>query len=271
MLRAHRLVGTEVQRRAVRSRQSAPDLAAGGELAEPQDADAVVLADLVVDGRIVEGQRQHALLLQVGLVDPGEAAHDDGPTAAEAGLHGGVLTARALAPVLVADGDPRLTRLVVVPGDLGVRLHGVVEHVEALADLTAEGVDGTEEQVARDVLEVAPVLQPRAGHRDVVGGALARRLHQDGQIEEVLAVPRRERLEQLQSIGRGRDHDLDALRSSGGATKLFSPGVNPASGNSSRPVPAGGPARRRPSSGCRTADRSRAFRRAPTQPPSPVT
>ena len=42
--------------------------------------------------------------------------------ATEPRLHRGVLTRRALAPVLVADGDPRLAGLVVVAGDLGVRL-----------------------------------------------------------------------------------------------------------------------------------------------------
>ena len=52
----------------------------------------------------------------------------------------------------------------------------------------AEGVDDAEEQVARDVLEVAPEAQPRPGGGDVVGGALARRLHEDGQLDVVLDV-----------------------------------------------------------------------------------
>ena len=46
-------------------------------------------------------------------------------------------------------------------------------------------------------------LQPRAGRGDVVGGALALGLHQHGQVEVVLAVPRRERLEQLQPVAGG--------------------------------------------------------------------
>jgi hypothetical protein len=71
-----------------------------------EHVDAVVLADQVVGGRVGEGQRQHALLLQVGLVDAGEAAHDDHLAAAEPGLHGGVLARRALAVVLVADRPP---------------------------------------------------------------------------------------------------------------------------------------------------------------------
>ena len=55
--------------------------------------------------------------------------------------------------------------------------------VLALADRAGEGVDGAEEQVAGDVLEVAAVLEPRAGHRDVVGRALALGLQQDRQAD----------------------------------------------------------------------------------------
>ena len=44
---------------------------------ESDEADAVVLADAVVVVGIGEGEGQEALLLEVGLVDPGEAAGDD--------------------------------------------------------------------------------------------------------------------------------------------------------------------------------------------------
>ena len=47
----------------------------------------------------------------------------------------------------------------------------------------------TDEEVARDVLEVAAVLQPRARRRDVVGGALALGLHQHRQAEVDLRRP----------------------------------------------------------------------------------
>ncbi len=66
---------------------------AGRERRQAQQADAVILLELVVVGRVREGQRQHALLLQVGLVDAGETLHDDGAAAQETGFHGGVLTA----------------------------------------------------------------------------------------------------------------------------------------------------------------------------------
>ena len=98
----------------------------------------------------------------------------------------------------------------VVLGDVGERPGRAVELVLALAGGAGERVDDAEEQVARDVLEVAAVLEPRPGGRDVVGGALALRLHQHDQPGEVLAVPRRERLEQLEAIARRVDHHGDA-------------------------------------------------------------
>ena len=51
---------------------------AGGEGGEAEEADPVVLVDAVVVVGVAEGERQEALLLQVGLVDAGEAAGDDG-------------------------------------------------------------------------------------------------------------------------------------------------------------------------------------------------
>ena len=60
----------------------------------------------VVGGGVGERERQHALLLEVRLVDAGEAAGEDHLAAAEPGLHGGVLARAALAVVLVADGAP---------------------------------------------------------------------------------------------------------------------------------------------------------------------
>ena len=108
----------------------------------------------------------------------------------------------------------------------GKRLGRAVELVLALAGHAGEGVDRTEEEVARDVLEVAAVLQPRSGHRDVVGGALALGLHQDRQVEVVLAVPRGERLEQLEAVRGGGDlRPRPPQPSAGGATKRVLAGV----------------------------------------------
>ena len=63
----------------------------GASVGQSEHADAVVLADVVVGRGLDERQGEHALLLQVGLVDPGERASDDDEAAAVARLHGRVL------------------------------------------------------------------------------------------------------------------------------------------------------------------------------------
>ena len=64
----------------------------GGQRGEIEDGDAVVLADRVVAGRIGEGERQQALLLQIGLMDPGEGPGQYRQPPAVSGLHRRVLS-----------------------------------------------------------------------------------------------------------------------------------------------------------------------------------
>lgn len=47
-------------------------------LLQPNEAEAVLLADAVVVSRVLEGQRQQALLLQIRLMDARIAPGDDG-------------------------------------------------------------------------------------------------------------------------------------------------------------------------------------------------
>ena len=119
--------------RAVGLGDAAPHRLVGRQVGQAEHRDAVVLADLVVGGRVGERERQQALLLEVRLVDAGERAGEDHPAVAEAGLHGGVLARRALAVVLVADGAPGDAGLAVVLGDLGERAGLAVDLVLALA------------------------------------------------------------------------------------------------------------------------------------------
>ena len=49
-------------------------------------------------------------------------------------------------------------------------------------DLAILGVGGTDEEVVGDVVQVSTVLEPGPSHADVVGGALALCLDQDGGI-----------------------------------------------------------------------------------------
>jgi hypothetical protein len=204
---------------------------ARGEVGQALGAEAIVLTDPVVVGRVGEGDREDALLLQVGLVDPGEGPGHDQDHAPEAGLHGRVLPGGALTHVLVADDGPRLTGLVVRLGDVGEAHPLAGELVLAHADdALVEGADRPQVEVAGDVLQVAPVLEPRAGHRDVVGRELALGLDPDREVLEVPSVPGRERLEELEAVRGGGDRHLDAGAVLGRGDEAALAGVEPGRG-----------------------------------------
>ena len=113
-------------------------------------------------------------------MDPGERADDDRSAAHEPRLHRRVLTRRALAVVLVADRDPARCRRALYR--LARSGSGTTEPSRTSTPwpelLERERVVRADEEVAGDVREVTAVLQPRPRGRDVVGGALARRLQQ---------------------------------------------------------------------------------------------
>ena len=141
------------------------------EVGKADQADPVVLADALVVGRIAEGQREQALLLQVRLVDPREATGDDRGPAEQPWRQRGVFAAAALAIVSVADRHQLTPARPAVPRDVGERAGLTVVHVgSSLAGVAREGVVRPDEHVSLNCLEMAAEAQPRAGRRDVVGG-----------------------------------------------------------------------------------------------------
>jgi hypothetical protein len=182
---------------------------ADGELGAHQ-VDLVLGLDLVVVFGVDEGQGQHALLLQVGLVDPGEASGDDGKAAEMSGFQSSVLSGAALSVVPVTNDNPRDAFLLVVSGS---GWHGIPlasSDVLDLVCLAVGGVDSTDQHVVRDVVQVPTVLQPRSRHRDVVGGGLALGLDEDRHIQLVLSIPRLEGLQKLETVAGWRDGNGDA-------------------------------------------------------------
>src|SRR6266850_411513 len=77
--------------------------------------------------------------------------------------------------VLALDGDALAAGLGDDHGDGLARreLGEARDRVDAFARLTGEGIDGAQEHVVADLVEVAPDEKPRPGRRDVVGGGLA--------------------------------------------------------------------------------------------------
>ena len=143
------------------------------QVGQAADRDGVAVSNRVPRGRIVEGEREDALLLQVRLMDAGERLCEHRVATAKAWFHRCVLTTRALANVLLADEDPVDALFVEVLGNLGVGLGLAVGWVDrAFADSGLRVYDA-EVEVARNVFEVSSVLQPWTSHRNVVGRDLA--------------------------------------------------------------------------------------------------
>ena len=120
--------------------------------------------DLVIVGGVGEGQGQHALLLQVGLVDTGEGSGDDGNTTQVTGLQSSVLTGRTLTVVPVTDDNPPDALGLVITGNGRDGIPLAVGLVENLVGLAVGGVDGTDQHVVGDVVKMSPVLEPWSGH-----------------------------------------------------------------------------------------------------------
>ena len=85
--------------------------------------------------------------------------------------------------------DPRNTVLLVVAGDIRNGTVRSVEKVLDLVGLAVLSVDGTDQHVVGDVVQVSTVLQPGTGHRDVVGSGLALALDENRKVLRILSIP----------------------------------------------------------------------------------
>lgn len=76
------------------------DLGSLSKRLDANEVDVIRRLHSVVVGRVLEHEGKETLLLQVGLVDAGERASDDGVATEETGLERGVLSGRSLSEVL---------------------------------------------------------------------------------------------------------------------------------------------------------------------------
>lgn len=181
------------------------------KLRQPEQTDSVIRLETVVVCNIAEGQRQHALLLQVALMDPSERLCDDGHSVQEPRLQGSMLTRRPFAIVVVCHDYPLLSSPLVVLSCLWNTAIFVGEDVSDAVDLFAFRVDRTDEGVVGDILQVPTVAEPRPCWCDVIRRALSFDLDQDRQINEICAIPGIERREPLDTLGVWRDQDLHVV------------------------------------------------------------
>ena len=124
--------------------------------------------DLVVVGGVDECQCEHSLFLQVGLMDTSERTSDDGQSTKEAGLQSGVFTRGTFTVVVVTDDDPLDTLVTVVRCSLRDSSPYTGDLVLDLIRLAVLDVDGTNQAILRDVLEMTTVLEPRSTSGDMI-------------------------------------------------------------------------------------------------------
>lgn len=193
------------------------DVLAGGKVLQAEDGDLIGGVDLLVVSTVDEVERQETLLLQVSLVDSSKRLGDDGETTEESGLKSSVLSRRSLTKVITSNDNPSDTVVSVSNGSLGNSAPLASDLVSDVVGLLVLSVDGSNHVVVGDVLEMASVLEPRTSLGDMVGGGLTERLDEDGHVDTVLAVPRLEGLEQLESVGSGRhiDNNLSSVSGRG--------------------------------------------------------
>ena len=117
---------------------------------QTQNVNAIARLNLVVIRRVSKRQRQHALLLQIRLVDPGERADDDGQTAEVPWLERSVFTRGAFSVVVVPDHDPFDALVPVVGGGLRDGSLFARQLVLDLVGFAILSVDGTDKAVLCD-------------------------------------------------------------------------------------------------------------------------
>ena len=87
------VLGFEAFLLAVGVREFDGDVLARSELVKTEDRDAILFLDLVVIGRVDERQSEHALLLEVGLMDASQALGEHNANAQITRFHSGMFAA----------------------------------------------------------------------------------------------------------------------------------------------------------------------------------
>lgn len=123
------------------------DVLTGLKVLEIKDGNLVGTGNLVIVGRVLEPQRKHTLLLQVGLVNTRKGSADDSSSTKESGLKSGMFSGRTFTIVLVTDNDPWDISVSVVRGNSGDRAKLASLLVENLVGLTVIRVDSTDQTV----------------------------------------------------------------------------------------------------------------------------
>src|SRR5450432_304545 len=117
----------------------------------------------------------------------------------------------SLAVIPISYNDPWNPFLLIVSGRCR---NGVVLTCSEVLDLVSfsiSSINGTDQHVVGDVVQVSTVFEPRPGHGNVVGGCLALGLYENGQIHGIFAIPCWKGFQNLETITGRRHLDGDSV------------------------------------------------------------
>lgn len=172
----------------------------GKVVLQPNDGDLVLWRNQVIVLGVSKCERKHTLLLEVCLMNTGKRLDNHGNTTKVSNFEGSMLTRRSLAVVFVTNNNPLNALGFVISRRLWNCLPCIGQAVEHLVGFSVGRVNGTNQHVVGNVVEVASVFEPWTGHRDVVCGALALDLDENISLRNVLAVPLGERGEEFEAL-----------------------------------------------------------------------
>ena len=98
------------------------------------------------------------------------------------GLQGCMLSGRAFTVVVISNYQPAQAILLVVPGNSGNGIILPSQLIFEVVDPVVLNVQGADEKVVGDVVQVTPVLEPGSSHTDVISSALALHFNEDCKI-----------------------------------------------------------------------------------------
>ena len=179
------------------------------KLLETSQRDTVVFLYLIIIILVAESKRKHTLLLQIGLVDTGEALGKNHLHIEESRFHRSMFTRRALTIVIFCHYDAADILSFISLGS-SRNLHVfAIQLVFHLVALTIESIHGTHQEVVGDILQMTTELQPRTCHRDMVCCTLTLCLDQQRHIHQILTIPGSKRSEFLESVAIRSNHHLN--------------------------------------------------------------
>lgn len=127
------------------------EVLARGEGLDADNVDFVSTLNLVVILGVDEGQSKHALLLQVGFVNTGKGADNDGSSTKEARLKSSMLTGGTFTVVVVTYNNPLDASRAVGSSNLWDTTPGSIELVLDLVGFTVLSVNGTDQAVLCEI------------------------------------------------------------------------------------------------------------------------